>query len=248
MRRAAAGFSRARYNLGIALGDAEHYEDARACLTQVIEAEQENAEAYNSLGYVASRLGEPAQAISHYERAIELQPNYAQAHFNLGMNLLQIGDYARGFAECEWRSLNGFHSPHPKWDGHPIPEKTLVIYTEQGAEDAIQFARYLPLAAKRCKNLILACPAELMPIFATIPGIGQIREPGQIGVAEFDTYLPLMSLPHVFKTTLDTIPATYSLRRCGGTAQAQRESFAAVAWVGLSQNRHCLGGQFQPPH
>ena len=47
-----------------------------------------------------------------------------------------------------------------------------------------------------------------MPIFATISGVGQIREPGQIGVAEFDTYLPLMSLPHVFKTTLDTIPAT----------------------------------------
>jgi hypothetical protein len=84
----------------------------------------------------------------------------------------------------------------------------LVIYTEPGAGDALQFARYLPLAAKRCKTLILACPAELMPIFATIPGIGEIREPGQIGVAEFDTYLPLMSLPHVFKTTLDTIPTT----------------------------------------
>ena len=59
MRRLAAGFSKARYNLGIALGDAERYDDARACLTQVIDAEQENAEAYNSLGYVASRLGEP---------------------------------------------------------------------------------------------------------------------------------------------------------------------------------------------
>jgi hypothetical protein len=47
-----------------------------------------------------------------------------------------------------------------------------------------------------------------MPIFATISGIGQIREPEQISVTEFDTYLPLMSLPHVFKTTLDTIPAT----------------------------------------
>ena len=83
-----------------------------------------------------------------------------------------------------------------------------MIYAEGSAADALQFARYLSLAAKRCKNLILACPADLMPIFATIPGIGQIREPGQIGVAEFDTYLPLMSLPHVFKTTLDTIPAT----------------------------------------
>jgi hypothetical protein len=201
-------FPKARYNLGIAFGDAENYEDARACLTQVIEAENENAEARNSLGYVASRLGEPAQAISNFEKAIELQPNYAQAHFNLGMNLLQIGDYARGFAECEWRSLNGFRSPHLKWGGQPIPDKTLLIYTERGAEEAIQFARYLPLAAKCCKSLILVCPAELMPIFTTIPGVGQIREPGQIGVAEFDTYLPLMSMPHVFKTTIDTIPAT----------------------------------------
>src|SRR5262249_49128422 len=200
-------FPQARYNLGIALGDAEHYEDARACLRQVIQAEEENAEAYNSLGYVASRLRETDKAISYCERAVELQPNYPQAHLNLGLNLLQIGDYARGFAEWEWRQLNGFHSPHPKWDGQPIPEKTLVIYTEQEASDAIQFTRYLPLVAKRCKNLIVACPAELIPVFAAISGISQIRELGQIGVAEFDTYLPLMSLPHVFKTTLDTIPA-----------------------------------------
>ena len=83
-----------------------------------------------------------------------------------------------------------------------------MIYAEHGAGDAIQFARYLPLAAQRCKNLILACSAELMPIFATIPGIAQIREKEKIAVAEFDTYLPLMSLPHVFGTTLETIPAT----------------------------------------
>src|SRR5262249_29744102 len=94
-----------------------------------------------------------------------------------------------------------------KGDGHAIPEKTLVIYTDQGTQDALQFARYLPLAAKRRKNLIVACPAELIPVFAAISGISQIRELGQIDVAEFDTYLPLMSLPHVFKTTLDTIPA-----------------------------------------
>jgi hypothetical protein len=47
-----------------------------------------------------------------------------------------------------------------------------------------------------------------MPIFATISGITQIREKEKITVAEFDTYLPLMSLPHIFGTTLDTIPAT----------------------------------------
>jgi uncharacterized protein (TIGR03032 family) len=201
-------FPNARYHLGVALGDAERYEEASAYLEQVVQTEPEKAEAFNSLGYITSRQRQLHKAISHWERAIELQPNYVQAHVNLGMNLLQTGDYPRGFAEYEWRPLNGFRCPHPKWDGHPIPEKTLLIYTEQGVGDAIQFARYLPLATRRCKNLILACPADLMPIFATISGIAQIREKEKIAVAEFDTYLPLMSLPYVFATTLDTIPAS----------------------------------------
>jgi hypothetical protein len=64
------------------------------------------------------------------------------------------------------------------------------------------------LAAERCNKLILACPGNLLQIFATIPGIAQIREAGKIGVAEFDTYVPLLSLPRVFGTTLDTIPAS----------------------------------------
>jgi hypothetical protein len=78
---------------------------------------------------------------------------------------------------------------------------------EQGAGDAIQFARYRPLAAGRGGRLILVCRAELMLLFATLPGIAEIREPGTFQVAEFDTYTPLLSLPHLFGTTLETIPA-----------------------------------------
>jgi hypothetical protein len=46
-----------------------------------------------------------------------------------------------------------------------------------------------------------------MPLFATLPGVAELRETGRIGVAEFDAYLPLLSLPHVFGTTIETIPA-----------------------------------------
>ncbi|MFH0352033.1 MAG: TIGR03032 family protein, partial [Chromatiales bacterium] len=204
-------FPNARYNLGVALGDAEAFEEASALLQAVIEAEPERAEAYNSLGYLHAGRGDQKTAIGCYEKAIALQPDYAAAHFNLGITLLQMGDYLRGFAEYEWRwrtgQLTPFRCPHPQWDGRPIPDKSLLVYAEQGAGDAIQFARYLPLVAERCRRLILVCRADLLPVFATIPGIAELREPGQFQVHEFDVHVPLLSLPRVFGTTPATILA-----------------------------------------
>lgn len=204
-------FPNARFNMGVALGDAERFSEAGACMEEVLRAEPERAEAYNSLGFLASRRCEPQKAISYWEQAIKLRPNYAQAHFSLGLTLLQIGDYERGFAECEWRSrpdhLTLSHFAQPRWDGRSIPGKTLLVLAEQGTTDAIQFARYLPLAAEHCGKLILACPAELLPIFSAVSGIAQLRETEKIGELQFDYYLPLLSLPYAFGTKFDTVPA-----------------------------------------
>ena len=240
------------FNLGVALGDAERYDEASACMEEAVRTDPKRAEAYNSLGYLASRRREPQQAISYWEKAIALQPNYAHAHFSLGAMLLQTGDYARGFAEYEWRlQLGGPTAPrtsHPKWDGQPIPGKTLMIHTEQGVGDAIQFARYLPLAAERGGKLIAVCPPDLMPLFATLPGVAELRAPGQIGVAEFDCYLPLLSLPHVFGTTIETIPAVIpyfdaaALRRRKEnpalTLSASPRPKIGIAWAGSPTHRN----------
>lgn len=205
-------FPNARFNLGVALADDGRYDEATRHFQWVIETEPERAEAYNSLGYLYSCRHQPEQAVEYYRKAIELQPDYAQAHFNLGMTLLQLGDYIAGFAEYEWRwrtpGFTPFACPHPQWDGSPISKKTLLIHTEQGASDAIQLARYFPLAAQRCAKLIVVCPQDLQPVFAAVSGIGQLRLPGQIQMTEFDTYLPIMSLPQVFSTTQESIPAT----------------------------------------
>jgi uncharacterized protein (TIGR03032 family) len=204
-------FPRARYHLGVALGDAGAYEEAVSWLQEVLEAEPEQAEAANSLGYCYSRLGQPAQAVAAFEQAVTLKPHDARAHVNLGLTLLHLGDYPRGFAEYEWRGQTGpglaVQGAPPRWDGRSLPDKTLLIYTEQSSSETLLGARYLPLAAQRCGRLILACPDALRPLLAMVPGMHQICEPGAISVQEFDVSLPLLSLPHVFGTTRATIPA-----------------------------------------
>jgi uncharacterized protein (TIGR03032 family) len=218
----------ARYHLGVALGDVEQYDEALSQLERVIQADPERADAYNSLGYVHSRQGQPRQAIAAYDRAIALHPDHALAHMNLAMTLLQTGDYARGFREYEWRWRTGqftpFRCPQPQWDGQPIPDQALLIHTEQGAGDAIQFARFLPQVAQCCRRLLVAGPRDLLPLLATIRGIHELREGGEIGVHEFDRYLPLMSLARVLGITPETIPAQMpyldveALRRRKGAA------------------------------
>jgi hypothetical protein len=64
------------------------------------------------------------------------------------------------------------------------------------------------LAAERCGELIVAGPADLLPLFAAVPGVAELREADKIGNLHFDYQVPLLSLPHVFRTTFGTVPAT----------------------------------------
>ena len=256
----------ARLNLGVTLGDLERYSEAVQELEQVIRAEARHAEAYNSLGFIYSRQGQLDEAIGYYERALQIRANYAQAHLNLGMTLLQRGEFQRGWTEIEWRwqteQFTPFSVPHPRWEGQPLPGQTLLIHTEQGEGDAIQFIRYLPRVAERCGRIILVCTPNLIPIFQGVEGISEIRPPGEIALKDFDTYIPLMSLPKVFDTRLDTIPQQVpylKVPRAGrealGTLIQQQKSAGClqvgIVWAGSpthSNDRHrsCAIANFLP--
>ena len=222
-------FLRATYNLGVALGDIGDYEGAIALLQAVVAAEPDNADAYNSLGYVYSQRRELEKAIAAYETAIRLNGSFAKAHFNLGMTLLKCGELQRGFAECEWRwqteQFTPFNCPQPQWDGSDIEDKTLLIHTEQGAGDAIQFIRYLPLVSSKCRRIILVCIPDLIPLFSTIKEIDIIMTAGDISLSRFDVYVPLMSLPHLLETTRENVPGETPYLRVPLEKSEQFQSF-----------------------
>ena len=258
-------FPSARYNLGVALGDADQCEEGLTWLTAAAAEEPERAEIHTSLGFVCAQMAKPQEALTHYERAVAEQPDNAQAHFNLGMMLLLLGDYERGLLEYAWRWKTGqftpFQCPLPRWDGREIPQQTLLLHTEQGAGDAIQYARYVSLAAKRCKRLILVCSEHLTTLFSALEGVAELRAPGDIQVKEFDTGLPLMDLPQVFGTRLDNIPAQIPyfdldlLRRRRGAGAIKLPTSGrprvGIVWAGSSthkndRKRSCALNDFLP--
>ena len=146
-----------------------------------------------------------------YEEAIRRNPDLADApDMNLGMALLKLGELPRGFREFEWRwqtrQFTPFMPPHPRWDGSPLPDKTLLVHTEQGAGDAIQFIRFFKYARQRVGHLLLIAPDPLQALFVTAEGRDQIRGAGSVAEQAFDVHIALVSLPTVLGTTLGSIP------------------------------------------
>jgi len=73
------------------------WERALACTTG-------NYVAHNNLGYDLAHQGRPAEAIVHYQKALEINPDFAEADNNLGTVLLNQGRLDEA-AECYGRAL-----------------------------------------------------------------------------------------------------------------------------------------------
>ena len=205
------GHDRAAHRLGLCYVDAERWQDAVEQLTAVVAARPGNAEALNSLGLAWYRLGDLERGLEWLDQSIAADRQFAMAHFNRGLILLKLGRYREAWPEYDWRwqtpRFVPFQCHQPLWQGEDISEQRLLVHSEQGNGDHLQFMRFLPLAAQRCRELIYVGPESLAPLAARLPGVAESRVPGQIANDRFDVYCPLMSLPRWLGITLDNLPA-----------------------------------------
>jgi len=207
-----SGLAEARLNLGTALYQTGESGQAIAHCRAALELRPSFAEASLSLGYLLEQEGDAPGAMECYRGAIAARPDYAEAHFNYALQLLLHGDYRIGWKEYEWRlrlpDLERFwpHAGRARWDGSALDGKVVLLYAEQGFGDAIQFVRYAPMVAERGGRVIVSCPPKLKALFETVPGISAVLKTGE-PLPAFDVCCSFLSLPWIFKTTLETIPA-----------------------------------------
>lgn len=168
---------------------------------------------YNNLSILLKETGKINEAIYYAEQSIKIKPDYAIGHFNLASLLLLNGDYENGFREYEWRfKATGKINPvmnKPFWKGQDIYNKTLLIHAEQGMGDTIQFCRYISLIDKKNAKIVFSCHPELTELLKDLKGLDEIipekvyKEP----LVNYDFQIPLLSLPYIFKTNINSIPA-----------------------------------------
>jgi tetratricopeptide (TPR) repeat protein len=150
-----------------------------------------------------------ALAVSH--AAIALAPKHPTIRFNHSHLLLLSGDFRNGFSDYRWRrQCGGLFSSRmnfsaPEWQGEAFAGRTLLLFAEQGIGDALQFVRYLPMVAARGGKILLYVQDTLVPLLRQLEGVTVV--PRSAPLPTFDLQISLMDLPHLFGTTLSSIPA-----------------------------------------
>ena len=198
-------------SFGIVFHKKQKYDDAIIYYKKALQLNPSFTVAYCNIAKALYKKGELHEAIAYFQKTLQFEPNLVDAHWNLSIALLAAGNYREGWKEYEWRSkLQGYYQrrfPKPLWNGSDIKGRTILLHTEQGFGDNIMFIRYAPFVAQRGAKVIVECQKELESLFRNIEGITRTVACGE-PLPDFDLHCPLLSMPMIFDTTLDTVPAT----------------------------------------
>ena len=187
----------------------------------------DSGECYNNIGSAWGALNETARAIENSQRSVRIDPRFSQPVLNESMILILQGQYAQGWEkfEARWGTEHYANSkrtyPQKCWlDQSPLSGKKLLIYTEAGLGDMLNFVRYVPQAEAMGAKVILEVQPGLVELMRASFPDAQVLALGET-LPDFDLHCPVMSLPYAFRTELATIPAAVPYLRLRPSDQAR---------------------------
>ncbi|MEO8037154.1 MAG: tetratricopeptide repeat protein [Betaproteobacteria bacterium] len=235
-------------NLGMVLFEDNRVDEAESLLERAVERPDARPEAWSNLGNLRAAQGRVDEALASFDHAARAGLDTADARFDRSLALLLAGRFAAGFAEYEerfrttpWADVRQ-DWPAPRWRGEALAGRTLLLWAEQGLGDTLQFVRYAPALAQRGARIVLLVQPALRRLL-TASMDATVLVPGD-PLPAIDFHCPLMSLPHAFGTTLETVPSAASYLR------VPTEAAAAMAGVftGTSAPRIGLVWAGNPTH
>jgi tetratricopeptide (TPR) repeat protein len=209
--RAAPGHPGGHGALANVLADQGRFDQAMEEYRTTLKIAPDWAEALSNYGEALRKRGKYAEAEPYFRRAIALTPEVGDPHFNLSIVLLVTGRFDEGWREYEWRWRQigvqmRVYDP-PLWDGSDLGGKSIILWSEQGLGDTIQFIRYVPMLRQRgAGKIVVVTDRPIANLVRTVEGIEEVYIKGDT-LPRTQSQCPIVSLPLKFNTTLESIPA-----------------------------------------
>ncbi len=251
---ARADYAEAHANRGVVLHEMRRFDAALASYEHAIAIDPDYAEAHFNRGTLHRQLAQAQEALACYERAIAIRPAYAEAHYERAGMLLTCGDYAQGWQEYEWRwqcanrAALGDERQFavPLWLGQePIAGKRLLIHSEQGFGDTLQFCRFAKQLESLGAFVIIEVQAPLAGLLASLEGVAQLVVRGS-ALPACDYHCPIMSLGLALGITLENLPRSLRYLHADPSRVAawqkrlgpRRRPRIGLAWSGNPRQNH----------
>jgi Flp pilus assembly protein TadD len=199
-------------NLASALIGQGRVAEAVTFFQRVLEQDPRNIPALCSLGYLFDTLGDQGNAREAYTMAYRLEPTNPTVAFNVSMYHLRDGNYRAGWPgyEMRWevRQFSGMRRSFAsrRWRGEELCGQSILVFTEQGFGDTMQFVRFLPLLLRRGARVVLRVQPALTTLLAHFdPQIAVVPEDAE-PCPETDWHCPLLSLGGLLDIELQRLP------------------------------------------
>jgi tetratricopeptide (TPR) repeat protein len=198
-------------NYALILKESGRQEDSETAINKAIHySMDDDDELWLQYGSILLALKYFDLALSAYQHAISLNPENYSARLYISFIYIKQGRWLEGWNWFEYR----LHIPastkqtytSPIWDGRETPRAILLVHSEQGLGDMIQFMRYLPLLKPLFKEVVLHMPKAIAPLFNMIPGVDHWVVSSDTTIPDHDVRISAMSLPAIFETRVDHIP------------------------------------------
>ena len=238
--------SEAYFNRGLAQRILGNTNAALNDYTRSIKLDLKNYRALNNRAMLHRDLKNFDKAIHDLDQCLSVQPNFSEALWNKSLTLLLIGEYDLGWElyESRWSTpefkskIRNFSSP--LWLGeNSLKNKTILIHSEQGLGDTLQFCRYINLFRDLSCTVLLEVERPLKTIMCSLLPKKNIFEKGS-QLPTFDYHCPMMSLPLAFKTVGITYlengpylrPNASAVAQWSGVLGKSNKTRIGLAWRG----------------
>jgi hypothetical protein len=200
-------------NLGMLLMERDCLDEAIGFYRRALAAKPVFPEALNNLGNALKAQNRLAEAVDVYGEGLRQKPDFKDLQYNDALAHLKLGNMPVCWSKFEsrWHTAylknvrRNFTQPR-YWGDEPLAGKSILLHVEQGMGDTLQMVRYVKLLRERgAARVYLEVQPVLKSLLSAMQDVAGVYATGE-PLPPFDTYCPMMSLPLVFGTTMESLP------------------------------------------
>lgn len=214
-------------DLGNVWQDRQDYDRAIGCYDRALAIQPANVTAHSNRATALQMTHRYDEAAAAYRRAAEIGPDQHEAKVCIALCHLHAGRWEEGWHDYEARwnvprwadTIPAFAAP--RWDGtSDLTGKRVMVISELGLGDTLQFCRFVHCLADRGATAILGVAPPLKRLMATVDGVAEVAVAGE-KPPPYDCYVPLLSLIHTFGLGIGALDGTVPYLRAEPEAVAR---------------------------